>query len=95
MPEFIDAWARVHAGHAELCPDGSPCRARIDTRWLQSVDDPTVVVIITEGWTPERWAAFFACENAQTIRNGDDALAQHYDKLEYELFDEVWSGTYH
>ncbi|MEI8058252.1 MAG: hypothetical protein WCI29_12690 [Actinomycetes bacterium] len=94
----IEALTQVEGLHAELCAAGSPCRAEATVRRLQSIDDPTVVLIIVDGFTPENWAAWGTCKNTKTAMAAVmSALpADGRPTLDApEHFTEVWAGTYH
>ncbi|CAB5019729.1 MAG: hypothetical protein F2911_00825 [Actinobacteria bacterium] len=88
------AVARHEAAHAAICPPRSPCRIESTVRRLQSVEDPTVVLMIIDGGTPEAWAAYMACQHAEAHRKVDQGLDEHSDPATVETYTEVSSGTY-
>ncbi|MEI8057648.1 MAG: hypothetical protein WCI29_09595 [Actinomycetes bacterium] len=89
------AWEPFWKAHADICTDGSSCRVQVTFRTLRSLSDPEVYLCIDDGWTPENRAAFEACEVAQEHYLKAQGLAQQYETLTVDHYEEVWSGTYH
>jgi len=89
------AWDPFWAAHSLACPDTSSCRVEVTFRTLRSLSDPDVYLCIDDGWTPENRAAWSACEVAQELYRNAQGVAQQYESMTVEHFEEVWSGSYH
>ncbi|CAB4963222.1 MAG: hypothetical protein F2842_10940 [Actinobacteria bacterium] len=97
---FMADRERENLEHRRLCPAGSMCTPPVSLRGFQSSDDPTHVIVLSEGdWTPEQLDAWRTCPNRQAIwDHAESGGARHvdfeHDNHHVGEFVEIWAATF-
>lgn len=91
---FASSFEHMKAAHKNVCADGSSCRPHgIATRFMQSSEDPTTVLISVHYKDQTQQATVAACPVRERLFFGPDGFSQHWTTREpIGFFTDFWSG---
>ena len=94
---FASSFEHMKTSHKDVHADGSSCRPLgIASRFMQSSEDPTTVLISIGYKDQAQQATVAACPVRERLFFGTDGFSQHWATREpLGFFTDFWSGDEH
>ncbi|MEI6626115.1 MAG: hypothetical protein WCJ32_03650 [Actinomycetota bacterium] len=94
---FASSYEHIKTEHTDICAEGSTCRPHgVASRFMQSSEDPTTVLISINYKDEAERANVIACSVRDNLHFGAGGLSDHYVTREpMGFFTDFWSGDGH